>query len=68
MPRKIFVSYKYGDSDVRSLRPIGNELIPVLATTARDYVDDLAARLDADDHIYKGEDDNESLAGFKMRR
>lgn len=65
MPRKIFVSYKYSDSDVRSLRPAGNGLIPVLATTARNYVDELSARLDANDHIYKGENDNESLAGFK---
>jgi hypothetical protein len=65
MTRKIFVSYKYGDADVRSLPPVGNGLIPVLATTARNYVDVLADHLDANDHIYKGENDNESLAGFK---
>lgn len=65
MARKVFVSYKYGDSDVRSLRPSGGGLISVLTTTARDYVDELSIRLDANDHIYKGENDNESLAGFK---
>ena len=68
MPRNIFVSYKYSDADVRPFRSASNGLIsifPVAPTTARDYVDDLAKRLDANDHIYKGENDNESLAGFK---
>ena len=65
MPRSIFVSYKYGDADVRALRRSGDGLISLIPTTARHYVDELAAHLDANDHIYKGENDGESLAGFK---
>lgn len=61
MPRKIFVTYKYGDSDVRPM-PSAGILVP---TTARHYVDYLEDLLDVNDHIYKGENDNESLAGFK---
>lgn len=64
MPRSIFVSYKYGDADVRAMRPVGG-LIPLIPTTARHYVDLLADHLDANDHLYKGENDGESLAGFK---
>ena len=60
MSRKIFISYKYGDTDVRSL-PSGG----LVGTTARHYVDKLETLLDANDHIYKGENDDESLAGFK---
>ena len=62
MARKIFISYKYGDSDVRPL-PSGGLL--GLGTTARHYVDKLELLLDANDHIYKGENDNESLEGFR---
>jgi len=65
MPRSIFVSYKYGDADVRAIQRPGSGLVSFVPTTARDYVDQLAAHLDANDHIYKGENDNESLAGFK---
>lgn len=65
MARSIFVSYKYADADVRPLWPPGTLLTPRETTTARHYVDVLAARLNAEDHIYKGENDNESLAGFK---
>jgi hypothetical protein len=62
MGRKIFISYKYGDSDVY---PIGQTGGWFNQTTARNYVDRLESLLDANDHIYKGENDNESLAGFK---
>jgi len=67
MGRKVFVSYKYGDIQVQDLN------VQVLnwfgeyvkgQTTARHYVDELAKILDNEDHIYKGEDDGESLAGF----
>lgn len=60
MSRKIFISYKYGDRDVPPL-PSGG----LIGTTARHYVDKLETLLDANDHIYKGENDDESLAGFK---
>lgn len=59
--RKIFVSYKYGDSEVFRLPSVGLLEVP----TARHYVDALTNLFDRHDHIYKGENDNESLAGFK---
>ena len=89
MPRSIFVSYKYADSDVRPLpplqpmvgtlltsarplqpqfgplQPLYGGLIPIAPTTARNYVDLLESHLDFLDHVYKGENDGESLAGFK---
>ncbi|MCE9586312.1 TIR domain-containing protein [Candidatus Uhrbacteria bacterium] len=57
MGRKIFVSYKYGDPGVRPIENIDN-------TQARHYVDSLATMIDAEDHIYKGEDDGEDLGQF----
>jgi hypothetical protein len=64
MSKKIFISYKYGDADVRPLQTGG--LIGFSGgTTARDYVDKLETLLDVNDHIYKGENDDESLEGFK---
>lgn len=62
MSRKIFVSYKYADTDVRPLDSV--EMFGI-TTRARHYVDVLESLLDINDHIYKGENDNESLAGFK---
>lgn len=58
MTRKIFVSYKYADFLVQ---PLNGKVI----SKAREYVDEIQALLDEDDHIYKGEDDGASLANFK---
>lgn len=62
MGNKVFISYKYSDSDVEQL---GYTSI-LNPTTARDYVDILQKKLERDGiHINKGEKDNESLADFK---
>ena len=61
MKRKVFVSYKYSDKKVCRLSdtPWGE------TTTARHYVDKLTGILEKENHIYKGEDDGESLADFQ---
>lgn len=67
MRRKIFVSYKYSDSQVLDLNIYQQNLwggSSKVQTTARHYVDKLSEILEKDDHIYKGEDDGESLANF----
>lgn len=61
MARKVFVSYKYGDSSVQYIPRLG----ATDPTTARHYVDWLHNHLDANDHIIKGEDDGEDMTGFK---
>ncbi len=61
MARKVFVSYKYGDSSVQHIHRAG-ENDP---TTVRHYVNWLHDHLDANDHIIKGEDDGEDMSGFK---
>lgn len=67
MGRKIFVSYKYSDSQVMDLGIYEQNWLGItskIQTTARHYVDKLSEILENDDHIYKGEDDGESLANF----
>ncbi len=66
MGRKIFVSYKYTDSQVMDLDIYEQNWhgTSKIQTTARHYVDKLSEILENDDHIYKGEDDEESLANF----
>ena len=55
MGKSIFVTYKYADSLVQAIPGIWN-------TTVRDYVDLIQDHLETGDHIYKGEDDGESMA------
>ena len=67
MGRNVFVSYKYSDSKVQDLGLFeiteywGIKENRKITTTARHYVDKLAEKLDKEDHIYKGENDGESL-------
>lgn len=62
MKRKIFVSYKYSDKKVYRLN---DTLSWGEITTVRHYVDKLTEILEKENHIYKGEDDGESLAKFQ---
>jgi MTH538 TIR-like domain (DUF1863) len=71
MGRKIFVSYKYSDAQVQDLNLydivdfLGSKLKRKVTTTARHYVDKLSEILEEDDHIYKGEDDDESMESLE---
>lgn len=67
MGRKVFVSYKYSDSLVQDLNIYENTIWgrTKVQTTARHYVDKLTEILEEDDHIYKGEDDDESMESLE---
>ena len=65
MVRKVFVSYKYADDLVQDLNLYDKYWSSMkIITTARHYVDEISKRLKDDDHIYKGEDDGESMSNL----
>ena len=57
MGKKIFVSYKYADSQVENLTVYEN-------STVRDYVTMFEEILDPSDNIYKGESEGEDLSSL----
>ncbi|MBK7129074.1 MAG: TIR domain-containing protein [Crocinitomicaceae bacterium] len=57
MANKIFVSYKHSDRQVL-------QISGCYPTTARDYVDKIEKMIEAGDHIYKGENDNEDIGSL----
>ncbi len=63
MGHKVFVSYKYHDSDVRALPQPYFPRYPY-HTTVRSYVDELQKILSITNHQNKGENDNEDLSGY----
>ncbi len=71
MGKKIFVSYKYSDSQVQDLNIYefvkdywGNVIPQKITTTARHYVDKIDKLIETTDHIFKGEDDGEDLGSL----
>lgn len=67
MGRKVFVSYKYGDTQVQDLNIYEENWLGQnrkVQTKARHYVNELSKILDNEDHIFKGEDDGQSLVDF----
>lgn len=57
MGKKIFVSYKYADSDVENLNIFDN-------STVRNYVDLFEQKINSSDSIFKGESEGEDLSGL----
>lgn len=66
MTRKIFVSYKYSDSLVLDLNLFEDSFFgrTKVTTTARHYVNTISEHLTGEDHIYKGENDDESMGNL----
>ena len=66
MANKIFISYKYADSNVENITGITGQWG---MCTVRNYVDKIEAMLkDKTDHIYKGESDGEDLSQLSQDR
>ena len=63
MGYKIFISYKYGDTNVFPL--CERTILGYTPTKVRDYVTKLQVLLEKNHHINKGEADSESLENFK---
>ncbi|OYQ79402.1 hypothetical protein B9T19_06415 [Ignatzschineria sp. F8392] len=63
MGKKVFISYKYGDTNVAPLKGLLEECIE--PTKVRDYVTELQELLGGEEHVNKGERDDESLEEFK---
>lgn len=68
MGRNVFVSYKYTDAQVQDLEVyeienwFGTNYKKKAVTTARHYVEKIIEKLEIDDeHVYKGEDDGQSM-------
>ena len=62
MGRKIFISYKYKDNDVKMLP---NASVP---TWPCDYVDYIKNKILSNDDIYKGENSDEDISMWSERR
>lgn len=56
MGRKVFVSYKYKDNDVKEIPAVTQPTWPC------DYVDYIKSKILSSDDIYKGENSDEDIS------
>ena len=56
--RKVFVSYKYNDNDVKKIPDVTQPTWPC------DYVDYIKNKVLSDDDIYKGEDSDQDISSW----